>query len=268
MAERRPSLKRPGITATGRQWRTVEALRADGWFVLEADPLLWSDEEAERVAAACRERGIGLAEDEDPRCAWCKGSGQRVVYRPGEDAATGHFPLHIGHCLVCDGSGVRRAAREEGRRYEARLQELIASGVTRDGWDGGAANGVPPTVFDRARLLLRALCTRVGLPEPWIGPTVTGGLPLEWQAKGAGLSLDIDVSPEGEFSAQVVDEGDPSRRRGRRGSVEATLELAAAVYDHERNHLTDGRWHDKCSFCLRRRVEGGTGVPITEAPDA
>jgi hypothetical protein len=30
--------------------------------------------------------------------------------------------------------------------------------------------------------------------------------------------------------------------------------------EHLRNHLTDGRWHDSCKWCYRRRVEGGTGV--------
>jgi hypothetical protein len=58
MGERRPSTKRPGITMTGRQWRTVEALRADGWFVLEADPARWSDNERERVRAALA-AGVG-----------------------------------------------------------------------------------------------------------------------------------------------------------------------------------------------------------------
>jgi hypothetical protein len=49
---KRPSMKRPGVTATGTQWRTIEALRADGWFVLEVDPALWSEAERERVRAA------------------------------------------------------------------------------------------------------------------------------------------------------------------------------------------------------------------------
>jgi hypothetical protein len=26
------------------------------------------------------------------------------------------------------------------------------------------------------------------------------------------------------------------------------------------NHMTDGRWHDNCRFCLRRREKGGTGL--------
>jgi len=29
-------------------------------------------------------------------------------------------------------------------------------------------------------------------------------------------------------------------------------------------HMTDGRWHDGCTYCLRRRVNGGTGVPDDE----
>jgi hypothetical protein len=24
--------------------------------------------------------------------------------------------------------------------------------------------------------------------------------------------------------------------------------------------MTDGRWHDNCPFCLRRREKGGTGL--------
>lgn len=52
MGETRPSMKRPGITMTGRQWQVVEALKADGWFVLEVDPALWSEEDRTRVRAA------------------------------------------------------------------------------------------------------------------------------------------------------------------------------------------------------------------------
>lgn len=52
VAEGRPSMKRPGITATGRQWQTIEALRADGWFVLEADPSLWTEADRQRLETA------------------------------------------------------------------------------------------------------------------------------------------------------------------------------------------------------------------------
>lgn len=40
---------------------------------------------------------------------------------------------------------------------------------------------------------------------------------------------------------------------------------AAALHlrDHLRDHLTDGAWHDRCYFCLNRRVHGGTGVSVT-----
>jgi hypothetical protein len=30
------------------------------------------------------------------------------------------------------------------------------------------------------------------------------------------------------------------------------------------SHMTDGRWHDDCWYCLRRREKGGTGVPDDE----
>lgn len=32
-----------------------------------------------------------------------------------------------------------------------------------------------------------------------------------------------------------------------------------AIAEHLR-HMTDGHWHDRCRFCLRRRAKGGTGV--------
>lgn len=32
------------------------------------------------------------------------------------------------------------------------------------------------------------------------------------------------------------------------------------IADHLRDHLVDGRWHDECPYCERRRVHGGTGV--------
>lgn len=64
MPERRPNLKKPGITATGRQWQTINALRSDGWFVLEADPSLWPDEDADAVAQALADRAAVLVEAE------------------------------------------------------------------------------------------------------------------------------------------------------------------------------------------------------------
>lgn len=33
-----------------------------------------------------------------------------------------------------------------------------------------------------------------------------------------------------------------------------------AVHREHLNHMTDGRWHDACQFCLRRREKGGTGL--------
>ena len=35
--------------------------------------------------------------------------------------------------------------------------------------------------------------------------------------------------------------------------------VVRAVNEH-RNHMTDGRWHDDCRWCLRRRVHGGDGL--------
>jgi predicted RNA-binding Zn-ribbon protein involved in translation (DUF1610 family) len=29
-------------------------------------------------------------------------------------------------------------------------------------------------------------------------------------------------------------------------------------------HATDGRWHDACRWCQRRRVTGGNGLSVTE----
>lgn len=37
-------------------------------------------------------------------------------------------------------------------------------------------------------------------------------------------------------------------------------ELRYEVESHLR-HMTDGRWHDDCQYCRKRRLHGGTGVP-------
>lgn len=39
-----------------------------------------------------------------------------------------------------------------------------------------------------------------------------------------------------------------------------TREEMHAIRDHLWSHMTDGRWHDDCRWCLARRSEGGTGV--------
>jgi hypothetical protein len=38
------------------------------------------------------------------------------------------------------------------------------------------------------------------------------------------------------------------------------VETAGARRTEHMSHLTDGKWHDECSYCLRRRVHGGTGL--------
>jgi hypothetical protein len=38
-----------------------------------------------------------------------------------------------------------------------------------------------------------------------------------------------------------------------------TQECPPAHREHL-NHMTDGRWHDGCRFCLRRREKGGSGL--------
>jgi len=30
--------------------------------------------------------------------------------------------------------------------------------------------------------------------------------------------------------------------------------------EHLESHITDGKWHDQCPYCLKRRRFGGTGV--------
>ena len=49
---KRPDLKRPGLTATGRQWQTIEALRADGWLILDAEERVAVDEAVARAERA------------------------------------------------------------------------------------------------------------------------------------------------------------------------------------------------------------------------
>jgi hypothetical protein len=40
--------------------------------------------------------------------------------------------------------------------------------------------------------------------------------------------------------------------------IRARIRLARAEH---LCHMTDGRWHDDCRYCLQRRVTGGTGIP-------
>lgn len=42
---------------------------------------------------------------------------------------------------------------------------------------------------------------------------------------------------------------------------------AALLREHLRDHLTDGFWHDRCRYCLRRRRFGGTGAPVAAQPE-
>lgn len=44
------------------------------------------------------------------------------------------------------------------------------------------------------------------------------------------------------------------------------IDESITVEKHLRSHLTDGRWHDACRYCLRRRVHGGTGVLDADEP--
>lgn len=46
---------------------------------------------------------------------------------------------------------------------------------------------------------------------------------------------------------------------------QAGAEEPGGQLEHLRQHLSDGRWHDGCRWCLRRRVHGGTGLePCTK----
>ena len=44
--------------------------------------------------------------------------------------------------------------------------------------------------------------------------------------------------------------------------TQAQTRVAEAVAEDKKHlkHMTNGRWHDDCLACLRRRVKGGTGL--------
>lgn len=69
MTARRPSMKRAGVTMTGRQWDTVHRLEADGWLILSVDPAQWTASQVaevrRRLAAVPSRECTGIA------ATWC-----------------------------------------------------------------------------------------------------------------------------------------------------------------------------------------------------
>lgn len=126
MTERRPSLKRLGITMTGRQWRTVEALQADGWLVLEADPTRWSDAEVERVRSALADREEWeRAECTGLTATWCPVHGDCTCTRHEDGevyfGTRGICPLHADDSTHAETDARFDSTEQDRRDFEGRM---------------------------------------------------------------------------------------------------------------------------------------------------
>lgn len=83
-----------------------------------------------------------------------------------------------------------------------RLNELSQ---LEDGWFDG--EGLAP-LADSMSWLEEAWCTHAAhLPEPYIYPTLEGGLSLEWDKPGNGLTLELDLATkQGRASLEEAEE--------------------------------------------------------------
>jgi hypothetical protein len=64
-----------------------------------------------------------------------------------------------------------------------------------DNWDGEGGLSLHPAAFDSARRLLEEIEPYRELPPVHIGPSMAGGLGLEWRFESR--DLDIDILPDG-----------------------------------------------------------------------
>lgn len=77
----------------------------------------------------------------------------------------------------------------DARRSISRLTEL------RDGWDGGTSPMPQRTAIDAATRLLDEIERYSELPAPGVGPTIGGGLGIEW--RHGSRDLDLEILPDG-----------------------------------------------------------------------
>jgi hypothetical protein len=69
------------------------------------------------------------------------------------------------------------------------------------GWDSYRASRITPKSVERAAELLHQFL-RPNLPPPQIGPTVRGGVQLEWHTRQAEIEIYIEPSGQARFFAE------------------------------------------------------------------
>ena len=88
------------------------------------------------------------------------------------------------------------------REAADRLRQLA---TLTEGWDSYGAPPIDTVAIDQARRILVRACgsTGMGLPLPFIAPTLRGGVGMEWHPK-SGKELLLEVSSNGEMSYLFV----------------------------------------------------------------
>jgi hypothetical protein len=77
----------------------------------------------------------------------------------------------------------------DARRAIAHLVDLPI------GWDGNASPAIQQSAIDSAWRVLSELERYDELPSPYVGPTVGGGLGIEWHC--GSRELDLEILPDG-----------------------------------------------------------------------
>ncbi len=74
--------------------------------------------------------------------------------------------------------------------FEIALQKLIDLEDLKDNWD---SEGAPPIDIDCifSAILLLAQITQDNTPEPYVFPTIQGGIQFEWHTKKVDLEIEI-----------------------------------------------------------------------------
>lgn len=86
-------------------------------------------------------------------------------------------------------------------------------------------------------------------------------LGVVYATNAVDASAIADEAGMGDVAAysDVVDDYLAARQRAHRRARAAGARMPRDQRDHL-DHMTDGRWHDDCPYCLSRREHGGTGL--------
>lgn len=84
------------------------------------------------------------------------------------------------------------------KALEIRLEEMSQ---LEDNWDGYGAHPISRKALEQARtVLLKACAPRWStLPAPFLSPTRSRGVGMEWRS-GVGKELLVEIAPDGQIS--------------------------------------------------------------------